>query len=225
MVSDELPRRIECFDVSHIGGESTVASCVVFEHDGARKSDYRRFNVTGVRAGDDYGAMRNVLERRYTRLRREDAVLPDVLLVDGGRGQLGQALDVLAELRMTGVAAVGVAKGSTRKPGLERLFLPDRVAPVTVPSDSVALHLIQRIRDEAHRFAIAGHRGRRNRTRRASLLEQIPRGSGLRRRQRLLKEFGGLQGIARAGVEDLMRVRGISRELALSIYEVFRDAS
>ena len=221
---DEPPRRIECFDVSHTSGESTVASCVVFEHDGARKSDYRRFNVTGARAGDDYGAMRNALERRYTRLQREDAVLPDLLLIDGGRGQLGQAVDVLAELQVSGILTVGVAKGITRKPGLERLFLPGRAAAIVAPPDSAALHLIQRIRDEAHRFAIAGHRLRRKITRRTSVLEQIPN-VGPRRRQRLLREFGGLQGVSRAGVEDLMRVKGISRDLATAIHGAFRDAS
>ena len=220
---DDPPQRIECFDVSHTGGESMVASCVVFEHDGAKKSDYRRFNVSGVKAGDDYGAMRNALERRYTRLRREDAVLPDLLLIDGGRGQLKQAVDVLAELQVSGVVTVGIAKGATRKPGLEQLFLPGRTAPIVLPPDSAALHLVQRIRDEAHRFAVTGHRLRRSRTRRTSVLEQI-RGIGTRRRQRLLSEFGGLQGVSRAGVEDLMRVRGISRDLALAIYEAFRDA-
>ena len=221
---DEVPTRIECFDVSHTGGESTVASCVVFEHDGARKSDYRRFNITGPAAGDDYGAVRSALERRYTRLRREDAVLPDLLLVDGGRGQLAQAVDVLAELQIADVPAVGIAKGTTRKPGFERLFLPLRSQPVLVPPDSPALHLVQRIRDEAHRFAIAGHRSRRGRIRKVSVLEQIP-GIGVRRRQRLLREFGGLQGVSRAGVDDLVRVRGISRELALAIREAFRAAS
>ena len=221
---DEPPGRIECFDVSHTGGESTVASCVVFEHDGAKKSDYRRFNVTGEKAGDDYGAMRNALERRYTRLQREEAVLPDLLLIDGGPGQLGQAIDVLAELQVSGVVMVGVAKGTTRKPGFERLFLPGRAAPIVLPPDSAALHLVQRIRDEAHRFAIAGHRHRRSRARRASVLERIP-GIGARRRQRLLSEFGGLQGVSRAGVEDLVRVRGISRALALAIHEAFREAS
>ena len=221
---DEPPGRIECFDVSHTGGESTVSSCVVFEQDGAKKSDYRRFNLAGARAGDDYGAMRSALERRYTRLQREEAVLPDLLLVDGGRGQLKQALEVLAELQVSGVSAVGIAKGATRKPGLEQLFLPGRAAPVVLPPDSPALHLIQRIRDEAHRFAITGHRNRRGRARRASVLERIP-GIGPRRRQRLLSEFGGLQGVSRAGVEDLVRVRGISRDLALAIHEAFRDAS
>ena len=221
---DEPPGRIECFDVSHTGGESTVASCVVFEYDGAKKSDYRRFNLSGTKAGDDYGAMRSALERRYARLQREEAVLPDLLLVDGGRGQLKQALEVLAELQISGVAAVGIAKGSTRKPGLEQLFLPGRATPVVLSPDSAALHLIQRIRDEAHRFAITGHRSRRSHAKRTSVLERIP-GIGPRRRQRLLSEFGGLQGVSRAGVEDLVRVRGVSRGLALAIHEAFRDAS
>ena len=218
------PTRIECFDVSHTGGESTVASCVVFEHDGARKSDYRRYNITGRNAGDDYGALRAAIERRYARLQREDATLPDLLLVDGGRGQLKQAEEVLGDLQVSGIVIVGVAKGTTRKPGLEQLFLSRRTAPIVPPPDSPALHLLQRIRDEAHRFAITGHRLRRNRSRRTSVLEQIP-GIGTRRRRRLLSEFGGLQGVSRAGVEDLMQVRGISRELALAVYEAFREAS
>ena len=221
---DEPPGRIECFDVSHTSGKSTVASCVVFEYDGAKKSDYRRFNLSGTKAGDDYGAMRSALERRYARLQREEAALPDLLLVDGGRGQLKQALEVLAELQISGVAAVGIAKGTTRKPGLEQLFLPGRAAPIVLSPDSAALHLIQRIRDEAHRFAITGHRNRRSHAKRTSVLERIP-GIGPRRRQRLLSEFGGLQGVSRAGVEDLVRVRGISRDLALAIHEAFRDAS
>ena len=221
---EHLPVRIECFDVSHTGGESMVASCVVFEHDGAKKSDYRRFNIAGVTAGDDYGALRDAMERRYTRLRREDAVLPDLLLIDGGRGQLNQARDVLSELQVSDIVTVGIAKGVSRKPGFEQIFVLGRAAPIVPPSDSAALHLIQQIRDEAHRFAIAGHRNQRSRTRRASVLEQIP-GIGARRRQRLLREFGGLQGVSRAGVEDLMRVRGISRYLALAIHEAFRDAS
>ena len=221
---EHSPARIECFDVSHTGGESMVASCVVFEHDGAKKSDYRRFNIAGVTAGDDYGALRDALKRRYTRLRREDAVFPDLLLIDGGRGQLNRARDVLAELQVSGIVTVGIAKGASRKPGFEQIFVPGRAAPIVPPSDSTALHLIQQIRDEAHRFAITGHRNQRNRTRRASVLEQIP-GIGTRRRQRLLREFGGLQGVSRAGVEDLMRVRGISRYLALAIHEAFRDAS
>ena len=221
---EDPPTRIECFDVSHTGGESTVASCVVFGHDGARKSDYRRYNITGSKAGDDYGAMRTAIERRYSRLQREDAMLPDLLLIDGGRGQLKQAEEVLADLQVSGIVTVGVAKGPARRPGLEQLFLPRGAAPIVPPPDSPALHLIQRVRDEAHRFAVAGHRLRRNRSRRTSVLEQIP-GIGTRRRRRLLSEFGGLQGVSRAGVEDLMQVRGISRDLALAIYEAFRDAS
>ena len=218
------PTRIECFDVSHTGGESTVASCVVFGHDGARKSDYRRYNITGSKAGDDYGAMRTAIERRYSRLQREDAMLPDLLLIDGGRGQLKQAEEVLADLQVSEIVTVGVAKGTTRRPGLEQLFLARSAAPIVPPPDSPALHLIQRIRDEAHRFAITGHRLQRNRSRRTSVLERIP-GIGTRRRRRLLSEFGGLQGVSRAGVEDLMQVRGISRDLALAIYEAFREAS
>ena len=221
---EQVPARIECFDVSHTGGESAVASCVVFDHDGARKSDYRRFNIGGVRAGDDYAALRESLERRYTRSQREDAVLPNLLLIDGGRGQLKQAADVLADLQIAGIEMAGIAKGASRKPGLEQIFVPGRAKPIVPSPDSAALHLIQRIRDEAHRFAITGHRNRRNRARRTSVLEQIP-GIGTRRRQRLLSEFGGLQGVSRAGVEDLMRVRGISRVLALAIHEAFREAS
>ena len=151
-------------------------------------------------------------------------MLPDLLLIDGGRGQLKQAEEVLADLQVSDILTVGVAKGTTRRPGLEQLFLPRGAAPIVPPPDSPALHLIQRIRDEAHRFAIAGHRLRRNRSRRTSVLEQIP-GIGTRRRRRLLSEFGGLQGVSRAGVEDLMQVRGISRDLALAIYEAFREAS
>ncbi len=221
---EDPPTRIECFDVSHTGGESTVAACVVFGPDGARKSDYRRYNITGGKAGDDYGAMRIAIGRRYSRLQKEDAMLPDLLLIDGGRGQLGQAEEVLADLQVSGIVTIGVAKGTTRKPGLEQLFPTRGGAPIILSPDSPALHLIQRIRDEAHRFAIAGHRLRRNRSRKTSVLEQIP-GIGARRRRRLLSEFGGLQGVSRAGVEDLMRVKGISRTLALAICEAFRDAS
>jgi excinuclease ABC subunit C len=219
---DDAPARIECFDVSHSHGEAPVASCVVFEAGGPLKSDYRKFNINDVSPGDDYGAMRQALHRRYTRLRKEDAKLPDVLLVDGGKGQLSEASAVLEELQVTDVLIVAVAKGASRKPGLEVLHLSDRESPVSLEPDSPALHLIQQIRDEAHRFAIAGHRSRRNRARRTSPLEDIP-GIGAKRRQRLLTEFGGLQGISRAGVEDLGRVRGISPDLAQAIYDRFRD--
>ena len=219
---DETPARIECFDVSHSAGEATVASCVVFETDGPVKSDYRRFNIKDIAPGDDYAAMHQALKRRYTRLRKEEAKLPDLLIIDGGKGQLGQARAVLDELQLDDLQVLGVAKGSTRKPGLEHLFMAGRERPLVLAGDAVALHLIQQIRDEAHRFAITGHRARRSRARNTSVLEQIP-GIGAKRRQRLLSEFGGLQGVARAGVEDLVRVNGISRSLAKDIYTALRE--
>ncbi len=217
---DEPPARMECFDISHTGGESTVASCVVFNEQGALKSDYRRFNIEGIQPGDDYAALAQALERRYRRLQAEDGKLPDVLFIDGGKGQVGAVAAVLEELSVQGVSLVGVAKGADRKPGLERLFLFGRKAPIILPADSPALHLIQQIRDEAHRFAITGHRARRAHARTTSALEEIA-GIGPKRRQRLLREFGGLQELARAGVEDLSRVEGISRRLAQQIYEAF----
>ena len=217
---DETPARIECFDISHTGGERTVASCVVFDAQGPVKSDYRRFNIKEIVAGDDYAAMRQALSRRYARIQAGEGKLPDLLLIDGGKGQLTQAAAVLNELAVTGLLLIGVAKGRDRKPGLEQLFLFGRGAPIILPSDSPALHLIQQIRDEAHRFAITGHRQRRDRRRKHSVLEEIE-GIGPTRRQRLLKQFGGLQEIARAGVEDLARVDGISRRLAQQIYQVF----
>ncbi len=217
---DEIPQRLECFDISHTRGEETVASCVVFDASGPLKSDYRRYNIEGITGGDDYAAMRQALERRYRRLKTGEGKLPEVLLIDGGRGQLRQAADVLEELQITGVTLVGVAKGETRKPGLESLFLLGRQQPLILPADAPALHLIQQIRDEAHRFAITGHRLRRGKKRARSSLEDIP-GLGPKRRQQLLRQFGGLQGIARAGVEDLARVKGISRTLAQKIYDRF----
>lgn len=219
---DELPSRIECFDISHTSGESTVASCVVFGVDGPIKSDYRRFNIKDLKAGDDYAAMRQALMRRYTRLQREEGKLPDLLLVDGGKGQLAQALEVLEELQINDLAVAAIAKGLTRKPGFESIFLPGRNTSLVLPSDSDALHLIQQIRDEAHRFAITGHRSRRSRSRKQSALEQIP-GIGAKRRQQLLSDFGGLRGVARAGVEDLARVKGIDRRLAQAIYDAFHE--
>jgi len=217
---DETPARMECFDISHTGGEQTVASCVVFDDQGAVKSDYRRFNIKDITPGDDYAAMEQALNRRYSRIQAEEGRLPDILFIDGGKGQLSTAASVLEELGIKGVLLVGVAKGSDRKPGLEQLFLFGQQAPIILPSNSPALHLIQQIRDEAHRFAITGHRQRRGRSRKTSVLEDIA-GIGPKRRQRLLRQFGGLQGLARAGVDDLSRVEGISRRLAQQIYEVF----
>lgn len=217
-----LPARIECFDISHTAGEATVASCVVFDGEGARKSDYRRFNIRDVTAGDDYAAMRQALERRYRRLREGEGQLPDLLLIDGGKGQLAQATEVLEELQVTGVEIVGIAKGPDRRPGEETLFRAGHDEVVILPPDSPALHLLQQIRDEAHRFAITGHRARRDKTRRTSRLEDVA-GLGPKRRQILLRQFGGLRGIARAGVEDLASIKGISADLAQRIYDTFHD--
>ena len=217
---EEMPARLECFDISHTMGEGTVASCVVFDTEGPRKSDYRRFNIEGIVGGDDFGAMRQALTRRYTRLQKGEGVMPDVLFIDGGKGQLHEAEKVLEELQVEGVLLLGVAKGPTRKPGLEQLFLSGREAPLILPQDSPALHLIQQIRDEAHRFAITGHRQRRAKVRNTSPLEDVP-GLGPKRRQALLKHFGGLQAVTRAGVEDLASVPGVSRELAQRIYGLF----
>jgi len=216
----EPPARLECFDVSHTGGEATVASCVVFGPEGPLKSDYRRFNVTDVTPGDDYGAMEQVLRRRYARVKQGEVPLPDVLFVDGGPGQLAQAVKVMDDLQIQGLKIVGVAKGLDRKPGRESLYVPDRPEPLRLPPSSPALHLIQQLRDEAHRFAITGHRARRQKARTQSPLESIP-GLGPKKRRELLKQFGGLQALTRAGIDDLTRVKGISAQLAAAIYEHF----
>ena len=219
---DELPSRMECFDISHTLGEATVASCVVFDADGPLKSDYRRFNIEGVEAGDDYGALRQALMRRYTRLKQGEARLPDILFIDGGRGQVSTAQQVLDELQLSGQTLIGIAKGAERRPGLERLFLPGSDTPLILPAHSPALHLIQQIRDEAHRFAITAHRQRRGRARTTSVLEEIA-GMGPKRRQQLLKQFGGLREVARAGVEELAKVKGISKQLAQQIYDALHS--
>lgn len=214
--------RIECFDISHTRGEATVASCVVFGPEGALKSDYRRFNIEGITPGDDYAAMQQALTRRYSRVQREEGRLPDLLLIDGGRGQVAEAQAVLESLQIDGVMVVGVAKGPSRKPGLETLVLVDDSDRPGLRLPGQALHLVQEVRDEAHRFAITGHRQRRARARRTSPLEDVP-GIGARRRQALIQHFGGLQGVQRAGVEDLAKVPGINRALALKIYELFHE--
>ena len=219
---EDTPNRLECFDISHTGGEATVAACVVFGPEGPIKTDYRRYNIEGIAPGDDYAALHQALTRRYTRLREEEGRLPDILFIDGGKGQLAQAREVLEELQVVGVTAVGVAKGPERKPGLETLFLSGENHPFILPADSAALHLVQQIRDEAHRFAITGHRQRRARTRATSALERIP-GIGPKRRQALLRQFGGLKQLARAGVEDIAGVDGINTELAQRIYDAFHD--
>ncbi|MBI2969366.1 MAG: excinuclease ABC subunit UvrC [Gammaproteobacteria bacterium] len=214
---DEVPERIECFDISHTRGEATVASCVVYGPDGPVKSDYRRFNISGVAPGDDYGAIRQVVERRYSRLQREDARLPDLILVDGGTGQLRVAQEVMRELQLEDIAMIAVAKGPARRPGLETLILSAGQLALRLEADSPGLHLIQEIRDEAHRFAVMGHRRARGKRRMKSPLEEI-HGVGARRRQELLRYFGGLQGVERAGVEELARAPGIHKNLAQKIY-------
>lgn len=219
---DRLVERIECFDISHLAGESTVASCVVFDQNGPRKADYRKFNIKDATAGDDYAAMHEALKRRYSRLKREEVAMPDVLLIDGGKGQVSQAVDVLSELEIFDITVVGIAKGTTRKPGLETLLLNDGEREYRLAGDSAALHLLQHVRDEAHRFAIEAHRKSRAKQRNRSPLEHIE-GIGARRRQRLMQHFGGMQGISRAGIDDLARVPGISRELAERIYDLMHE--
>lgn len=194
-----------------------MASCVVFGSEGALKSDYRRYNIEGVAPGDDYAAMHQALTRRFGKLKEGEGKIPDILLVDGGKGQLNMAREVLQEMAVGDMLLLGVAKGVTRKPGLETLYLNDAEHEFTLPADSPALHLIQQIRDEAHRFAITGHRARRGKTRRTSSLEGIA-GVGPTRRRELLKHFGGLQELARASIEEIAKAPGISKKLAESIY-------
>jgi excinuclease ABC subunit C len=219
---DEIPQRMECFDISHSSGELTVASCVVFDTNGPLKSDYRRFNIEGITPGDDYAAMEQALERRYTRLKKGEGKMPDILLIDGGKGQLSKAISVLAELGIDDVLMIGVAKGSTRKAGFETLYNAQTDAEIVLNNDSPALHLIQHIRDEAHRFAITGHKQRRDKKRKTSTLEGIP-GVGAVRRRELLRHFGGIQEIQKASANDLMKVGGINQHLAEEIYAFFHN--
>ena len=221
---EEMPTRLECFDISHTMGEATVASCVVFDDKGPLKSDYRRFNIENITPGDDYAAMKQALMRRYKRLKEGEGKLPDILFIDGGKGQVSQAEEVLEELQLQGVLLIGVTKGEGRNPDLDTLYLSASKRKIILPADSAALHLTQQIRDEAHRFAISGHRNRRAKARKTSPLEGIA-GLGPKRRQQLLKQFGGLQEVTRAGIEDIARVPGISKQLARKIYETFHTES
>lgn len=220
---ENVPNRIECVDISHTQGDSTVASCVVFDVRGAVKGDYRRFNIQGVAPGDDYAAIRQVVSRRFARLQENGGTrLPDVMFIDGGKGQLRQAVEALDALGITGVRLIGVSKGQGRKAGLEQFWLPGRNTPFFLSADSQAMQLVVQIRDEAHRFAIAAHRQSRGKKSRRSQLEEI-QGVGAKRRQALLKYFGGLGGVEAASIEELCRVPGISRQLAEDIYARFHE--
>lgn len=214
-LSDPL-ERLECFDISHTQGEATVASCVVYQGEGMRKSEYRRYNITDIQPGDDYAAMRQAITRRYDSLAAGEGTAPDLLLIDGGKGQVACAASALNELGVC-LNMIGVAKGEGRKPGLETLIFPDERPPINLPHDHPALHLIQEIRDEAHRFAITGHRAQRGKTRKNSRLEDVP-GIGPARRRALVAHFGGLSGVLGATIEQLASVAGISRDLAEQIY-------
>jgi excinuclease ABC subunit C len=220
----EVPSRIECFDISHTGGEGTVASCVVFGPEGPLKKEYRRFNIDGVTPGDDYGALHQALHRRYARVRDGDVPAPDLLLIDGGLGQMNEVHGVLEDLGFEDVMVVGVAKGPGRRPGQERLFIHGAGAPRVLEAHSPASRLIQRVRDEAHRFAITGHRRKRARRYNESILETVP-GLGPSRRRALLTHFGGLQGVMRAGVADLEQVAGVGASLARTIYDRLHPGS
>jgi len=210
--------RIECFDISHTMGEATVASCVVFDKGALQNSEYRRYNITGITPGDDYAAMRDALTRRYKKVAAGEGKRPDLVFIDGGKGQLGVAVDVMQEVGLADILLVGIAKGEERRPGLEQMFFPDRDTSVGLKKDHIGLHLLQQIRDEAHRFAITGHRARRGKARMHSSLEDID-GIGAKRRKALLVRFGGLDGVKNASVDELSQVEGISQMLAEKIYQ------
>ena len=225
----EGAQRIECFDISHTMGEATVASCVVYDRQQMQKSEYRRFNIRGITPGDDYAAMRQVLERRYERVTAESGRIPDLILIDGGKGQVGVARSVLADLGLHQACVVGVAKGPERKPGTEELIIESLIVETGQRSLQLApthpgLHLIQAIRDEAHRFAVVGHRARRGKARTTSMLNEIP-GIGAKRRQALIEHFGGLRGVQAAAIDDIAKVEGISRPLAERIYRHLHDSA
>ncbi len=220
---NNIPERIECFDMSHSMGEATVASCVVFDREGPRKSDYRRFNITLITPGDDVAAIQQAVARRFKRLQKDKATLPDMVIIDGGKTQLAAANKAFAELNLEGIYLMAVSKGRERKPGYETLHRQHELS-LHLPADSPALHFIQQIRDEAHRFAITSHRQRRDKARQQSTLQLIP-GIGAKRRRDLLRYFGGVQGIAHASLDELIKVPGISRSLAERIFAILHDAT
>jgi excinuclease ABC subunit C len=216
----ESTERIECFDISHTMGEATIGSCVVFDRGDMQNSEYRRYNVTGITPGDDYAAMRDVLTRRYKKVAAGEGVRPDLIFIDGGKGQLSVAVEVMAEVGLEDILLVGIAKGEARKPGLETMIFSDTGEMLNLEKDNKGLHLLQQIRDEAHRFAITGHRAKRAKARLQSSLEDIE-GVGAKRRKALLTRFGGLDGVKNASIDELSQVDGISLSLAEKIYGEF----
>ena len=218
------PKRIECFDVSHTSGEATVSSCVVFNEQGPLKSDYRRFNIKSTNHGDDYAALSEAVGRRYKRIKKGEALMPDILFLDGGKGQLSSCMQILDELKIKNIIVIAVAKGKSRKPGMEQLFLTTQSEPLNLAADSPALHLIQRIRDEAHRFAITGHRLKRSKNRKGSRLDGIE-GLGPIRKRELLKQFGGIHGVMKAGIIDLAKINGISKSMSVRIFNNLHNHS
>lgn len=222
MNSSDTPKRLECFDISHTQGDQTVASCVVFDRQGALKSAYRRFNIDGIEPGDDYAAIAQAVKRRYQHVKAGEVEPPDILFIDGGKGQVKAAKNALEEVGIENLLVVGIAKGPERKPGLEVLIPSENAMPFMLPSNSPGLLLIQQIRDEAHRFAITGHRQRRSKAKQKSALDEI-QGLGPKRKQQLLRQFGGIREISRAGVDVLSRIDGISLHLAQRIYDTFHE--
>jgi len=216
----ESTERIECFDISHTMGEATIGSCVVFDRGDMQNSEYRRYNVTGITPGDDYAAMRDVLTRRYKKVAAGEGVRPDLIFIDGGKGQLSVAVEVMAEVGLEDILLVGIAKGEARKPGLETMIFSDTGEMLNLEKDNKGLHLLQQIRDEAHRFAITGHRAKGAKARLQSSLEDIE-GVGAKRRKALLTRFGGLDGVKNASIDELSQVDGISLSLAEKIYREF----
>jgi excinuclease ABC subunit C len=210
--------RMECFDISHTMGEATVASCVVFDKGDLQNGEYRRYNISGITPGDDYAAMRDVLTRRYKKVAAGEGKRPDLVFIDGGKGQLGVAIEVMQEVGLDDILLIGIAKGEERKPGLETMIFSDTGEMVNLPTDNAGLHLLQQIRDEAHRFAITGHRAKRAKARMHSSLEDID-GIGAKRRKALLTRFGGLDGVKSASIDEIAQVDGISQTLAEKIYE------
>ncbi len=223
-LKNKIPKRLECFDVSHISGEATVASCVVFNNAGPLKNEYRRFNIKSSHRGDDYIALSEAITRRYQKVIKNEAKMPDILFLDGGKGQLSSCVDVLRKLGITNLKVIAIAKGRSRKPTTEQLFVAARKTPLKLPVDSPAMHLIRRIRDEAHRFAVIGHRQKRRMNRNKSRLDGIE-GLGPKRRKELLKQFGGIHGVIDAGVDDLMKVQGISKLMSIRIYNNLHNSN